>query len=273
MVVVVAVVVAVVAVVEDEVVVVGEVDGVKLTLDELDEDEKVVVVGVEESVDGVVQVSGEMIHIISLSIISQILIKYNMNFTLDSIVWDNATPILSSRRLWLRVSTLVETTFVPSSTKKAESFERITEKSTTVTAVETLEKSKFRVAMTKVCTLRRMLRDFWNAVRASETSDWLEEELTDRAGTEKVLIAPVLLSSCRSKVTEESEVAILVISLWRIVIFASRVICKLCAEKRADWRTLITAREGREVTSISRMLREMVMISVVITPEERDDVN
>ena len=109
-------------VVEDEVVVVGEVDGAKLTLDELDEDEKVVVVGVEESVDGVVQVSGEMIHIISLSIISQILIKYNMNSTLDSIVWDNATPILSSRRLWLRVSTLVETTFVPSSTKKAESF-------------------------------------------------------------------------------------------------------------------------------------------------------
>ena len=89
--------------VEDEAVVVGEVDGVKLTLDELDEDEKVVVVGVEESVDGVVQVSGEMIHIISLSIISQILIKYNMNSTLDSIVWDNATPILSSRRLWLRV--------------------------------------------------------------------------------------------------------------------------------------------------------------------------
>ena len=43
--------------------------------------------------------------------------------------------------------------------------------------------------------------------------------------------------------------------------------------KRADWRRLTMAGEGRATISSWRMLCEMVMMSVVITPEDSNAVN
>ena len=58
-----------------------------------------------------------------------------------------------------------------------------------------------------------------------------------------------------------------------LVIWARMEICRLWAEERADWRSPTMAGEGRAVTSSWRMLWEMVMMSVVITPEEREAVS
>jgi len=135
---------------------------------EVVEDEVVVGVGLEVSVkddvDGeggkVVEVLPEMTVMtlmISVSIISHILIKYKMNLTLDSIVCDMATSILSVSRVWLRVRTLADTTLVPSSTKNEERLKRNSEMETTLTAEGTVAKLKSRVAMTRVLTSRRMV--------------------------------------------------------------------------------------------------------------------
>lgn len=105
-------------------------------------------------------------------------------------------------------------------------------------------------------------------------SAWLEEELTVRAGTVNSSICPVKLSSWRVNEVEEREApARAVISSWMRVIWAKIVICKLWAVNRADWRRLIIAGEGRATISIWRMLCEIVMMSVVITPEDSNAVN
>ena len=183
---------------------------------EVDEEEVEVVEVVEEVGEdgglgeGVTTVVEEpemnvMTLMMSASIISQILIRYKMKLTLDSIVWDNATSIFSVSRVWLRVRTLLETTLVPSSTKNVESLKRNSEMETTLTAVGTVAKLKLSVAMTRVWTSRRMVREVWNAVRELVSSAWLEDELTVRAGTVNWSICPVKLSSWRVKEREERE--------------------------------------------------------------------
>jgi len=129
---------------------------------EMVEDEVVVGVGLDD-VDGeggeVVEALPEMTVMtlmMSVSIISHILIKYKINLTLDSIVCDNATSILSVSRVWLRVRTLADTTLVPSSTKNEERLKRNSEMETKLTAEGTVAKLKLRVATTKVLTSRRM---------------------------------------------------------------------------------------------------------------------
>ena len=81
--------------------------------------------------------------------------------------------IFSVSKAWLNGRTLSETTLVPSSTRKEETWTRNWVIETSVRAVEMAEKSRLSVAWTSLSTLTSAAREVWKAARLVETP-WLE---------------------------------------------------------------------------------------------------
>jgi len=103
-------------------------------------------------------------------------------------------------------------TFVPSSTRNAETWTKNSLMETSVTAVEMAEKSRVRVACTRISTLCRYCRDSPKA--AWLTAAWLAEEEGGRALTVSSLVSPEAEIWVMVKLTVERE------ELYSSVIFS-----------------------------------------------------